>query len=261
MPSITSRKRPIVGLDAQLQYAADEVARLAQKAEQLAASAVRPRRSATRSTAGRMKRAASIVRLQARAAAGRRSADGWRSAACSEAREAADDLNRRAAEAAPAHAAMVERAARWLPTSGGLRKRRPNSELRASCARSRARVDARRSRGLARGESSPARPSSMPTSARLMGCRTDVQHADDIVSALRVSDRRTRGSSKDARVCSNRFAHVVAELDIARATAESDLAHLATSCLDTVQATLDDVGASKWRRAGARRRARCPTRA
>src|SRR5207247_8967790 len=33
----------------------------------------------------------------------------------------------------------------------------------------------------------------------------------------------------------------VAELDIARVTAEADLSHLATSCLDTVQATLDEV--------------------
>jgi chromosome segregation protein len=33
----------------------------------------------------------------------------------------------------------------------------------------------------------------------------------------------------------------VAELDIARATAESDLSHLATLSVDTVQATLDDV--------------------
>jgi len=34
---------------------------------------------------------------------------------------------------------------------------------------------------------------------------------------------------------------VVSELDIARATAEADLSHLAASCVDTVQATLDEV--------------------
>jgi chromosome segregation protein len=33
----------------------------------------------------------------------------------------------------------------------------------------------------------------------------------------------------------------VSSLDIARVTAEAELSHLATSCLDTVQATLDDV--------------------
>ena len=74
--------------------------------------------------------------------------------------------------------------------------------------------------------------------------RMDVQHADDAVSALRVATDEHEAVAESARAaCSNRSASLVAELDVARATAESDLAHLATSCLDTVQATLDEVRA------------------
>ena len=71
--------------------------------------------------------------------------------------------------------------------------------------------------------------------------RVAVHDADDKVSALRI---RTDGQEvviKSARGVLESIRAVVAELDIARATAESDLSHLAASCVDTVQATLDDV--------------------
>ena len=71
----------------------------------------------------------------------------------------------------------------------------------------------------------------------------DVAHADDAVSALRIATDEHEGSLKAARGALEAIRSLVAELDVARATAESDLAHLATSCLDTVQATLDEVRA------------------
>ena len=46
---------------------------------------------------------------------------------------------------------------------------------------------------------------------------------------------------KDARAQLESLRAKVAELDLARVTAESDLAHLAQSCLEAVQATLDEV--------------------
>src|SRR5207253_4891108 len=46
---------------------------------------------------------------------------------------------------------------------------------------------------------------------------------------------------RQARAVLEGVRSAVAELDIARATAESDLAHLASSCIETVQSTLDEV--------------------
>ena len=65
--------------------------------------------------------------------------------------------------------------------------------------------------------------------------------ADEIVAALRVKADDHEVSVKDARATLESLRAVVAELDIARATAESDLTHLATSCLEAVQATLEEV--------------------
>ena len=69
----------------------------------------------------------------------------------------------------------------------------------------------------------------------------DVRTADEVVSSLRVKADEHEAAVKDARVALESIRAVVAELDIARATAESDLSHLATSCLEGVQATLDEV--------------------
>jgi chromosome segregation protein len=46
---------------------------------------------------------------------------------------------------------------------------------------------------------------------------------------------------KEARGALETIRATVSALDIARVTAEAELSHLATSCLDTVQATLDEV--------------------
>src|SRR5581483_1871247 len=46
---------------------------------------------------------------------------------------------------------------------------------------------------------------------------------------------------KEARTALDAARAVVSGLDVARATAESDLAHLAASCLETLQAPLEDV--------------------
>ena len=75
----------------------------------------------------------------------------------------------------------------------------------------------------------------------LQELQQDVRTADEIVSALRVEADEHEASVKDARVTLESIRAVVAELDIARATAASDLTHLATSCLEAVQATLEEV--------------------
>jgi chromosome segregation protein len=69
----------------------------------------------------------------------------------------------------------------------------------------------------------------------------EVRAADEVVSAIREKVEGSEFVVKDVRAALESIRAVVGELDIARATAESDLSHLAQSCVDVVQATLDEV--------------------
>ena len=79
------------------------------------------------------------------------------------------------------------------------------------------------------------------TCCALERLRQDVRDADEVVSAFRVSADEHEAIIKDARAALEAVRATVAELDIARATAEGDLAHLAASCLESLQATIDEV--------------------
>jgi chromosome segregation protein len=68
-----------------------------------------------------------------------------------------------------------------------------------------------------------------------------VQAADEWVAALRNQSDDCEATIKVARAALEEVRAAVAELDIARATSEGDLAHLAKACLEAVQATLDEV--------------------
>ena len=75
----------------------------------------------------------------------------------------------------------------------------------------------------------------------LEGLRQHVQVADDAVAALRFRTDEHEAAIKEARGALEAMRATVAELAVLRATAESDVAHLADSCLGAVQATLDEV--------------------
>ena len=65
--------------------------------------------------------------------------------------------------------------------------------------------------------------------------------ADEAVAALRARTDEHEAAIKDARGALESIRAVVSELDVARATAEADLSHLAHTCEDAVNATLDEV--------------------
>jgi chromosome segregation protein len=58
---------------------------------------------------------------------------------------------------------------------------------------------------------------------------------------LRIAFEALEGRSRDARRTLENVRSEVAQLDVTRATAESDLAHLASSCVESVQVSLDEV--------------------
>ncbi|MCU1383484.1 MAG: smc, partial [Acidobacteria bacterium] len=63
----------------------------------------------------------------------------------------------------------------------------------------------------------------------------------EAVTTLRAQADAFEISIKDARAAHDAIRTVVSDLDVARATAEADLSHLARTCEDAVNATLDEV--------------------
>ena len=93
--------------------------------------------------------------------------------------------------------------------------------------------------------------------------REEVLRADDETLVLKAATERQEQTIRDARRALDAVRALAAELDVSRATAEADLAHLAQQSLDAVQADLDDGGGGSRRDGapghhGARRRADPP---
>jgi hypothetical protein len=63
----------------------------------------------------------------------------------------------------------------------------------------------------------------------------------EAVTVLRSRADELESTIKDARGVLDAIRAVVSELDVARATAQADLSHLAHTCEDAVNATLDEV--------------------
>ena len=233
------QEKAVVALESHLHHAGDEATRVVQKGEQLALERRQAEEERDSLDRRQEEARASVVRLQGE----QREAEERLTAAqrqLFETREAAEDLSRRAAEARAAHAALVERAsalgaevhrleeagaeleARAVALSGELAANRQRiEELRASIVAGEAALDA--------------------DVMALQDLRADVQRADDQVSALRLRSDEYEAAMKAARAEHELIRGRVAEHDIARATAESGLSHLATLCIETVQATLDEV--------------------
>src|SRR6185295_14443262 len=71
--------------------------------------------------------------------------------------------------------------------------------------------------------------------------RAAVMTTGEAVTMLRARADDLEAAIKEARGALDAIRAVVSELDVARATAEADLSHLAHTCEDAVNATLDEV--------------------
>jgi chromosome segregation protein len=233
------QEKTIVALEAQAQRAADDAVRVWQKTDQLA----RERRQAEdeRSVLEQRQDEArqSIARLD-----GEQSLADERLTAAQrrlfEAREATAELSRRAADARAAHAALVERAAALVAEIGRLEEAGREMEARSQALQ--VELDETRQRVATLRDSVAAGEQQLDADIRdLDARRADVQAADDHANELRAGTDTLEQDIRTARGAFEAVRGEAAELDIARATAESDLAHLASTCEAAVQATLDAV--------------------
>lgn len=232
-------EKALVGFEAQARHASDEEARLALKAEQLA----RERRQAegerdaldARQTEAR----ASIARLDAE----QRGADERLTAAqrcLFEAREAADDLSRRVAESGAAHAGLVERANALAAVVDRLEE--AFSELEQRTITLSDELTASRLRDGQLQEAIGAAAATLEVEMRALDeLRFAMTRNDEGVAVLRSRVDEQELLMKDARALLDAARAEASELDVARATAEAELSHLAHTCEDAVNETLDRV--------------------
>jgi len=233
------QEKEIVAHDAQLARLGDDTVRLTRKADVIALE----RRQAederasidTRTTDAQQQ----LVRLQEQ----HRFADERFNAAqhaLQTGRETAADRMNRAAEARAIHAALVERVAALAADVVRLRDAAVDLEQRiATRSAERAQMQARREELL---QSVAAGEQTLDEAIRSLDTtREHLRGADDAAAAVRAAADAHDATIREARQQLEGIRADVSGLDIARATAESDLTHLAQSCSDAVQLTLDQV--------------------
>ena len=233
------QEKVIVGHDAQLAKVAEDTLRLARKADVIGFE----RRQAEDERVALDARAAegqqAIARLEAeQRTAGERLSDAQRSLLA--AKEAAVDLNDKAGAARAGHAGLLERAAALAGEVARLREAALELEERMT-GRSgeRAQMQARREELL---QSVAAAERTLDGEIHaLEAMRDELRLADDAAGAVRAAADAQEAAIREARQLLEGIRAEVGSLDIARATAESDLGHLAQTCADAVQMSLDAV--------------------
>ena len=231
--------KAVVGHEAQLQHATDEETRLTQKAEQLTREKHQAEEERDTLDRRQAEARASIGRLEdAQREADERLTFAQRR--LFEARETAEDLSRRAAEAGAAHAALVERASALAIEV--VRLEEAGAELEERAAALGAELDETTRRVEELNAAIAAGAVQLDADVReLDALRERVMSTGEAVMALRSRADELESTIKAARTELDAIRAVVSELDVARATAQADLSHLAHTCEDAVNATLDQV--------------------
>ncbi len=230
-----------VGFDLQTANAAADIDRVRRKQEQIASE----RRSAEEELrvqdARHEEAQESIARIQSE----QKTADDLLNAAqrrLFEAREAMQVQAARTSEAKATHAALVERTSALALEVQRLEQGAAELETRVQTRRDDLQRTETRRIGLT--ESIADSESTLDAGLKAFDeLRDRVRAADEASQSLRSAFEGLEARIREARRSLETIRTETAQLDVARATAESDLTHLANSCLESVQASLDEVAA------------------
>jgi chromosome segregation protein len=235
------QEKAIVGYDLQLTAAGDASERVGRKQDQIAVE----RRSAEEELRVQEQREDEARESIHRIETEQKAADELLSSAqrkLFEARETAANQSHVTAEAKAAHAALVERS-----SALGVEVQRLEEASRELEARVVARSEELQ-RNAARREELRA---AIEASERQLD--EELRTFDDLKAQVRTADEASQGLRaqfdeqeiriREARRALETVREEASGLEVQRATAESDLSHLAASCVDTVQASLDEVAA------------------
>ncbi|HZB25820.1 MAG TPA: hypothetical protein VE379_06800, partial [Vicinamibacterales bacterium] len=235
------QEKAAVGFELQVARADEAAERLRRKSEQIATE----RRSAEEELRAQEARRDEARESIARIETDQRAADDALNGAqrrLFEGREALQAQAHKTAEAKAAHAALVERAASLAADVDRLQHAAAELDARVTARRADlSRAESRRAELL---ESISASESRLDADLRGFDeLKEQVREAEDRARDLRSSFEEQEGRIREARRALEGIRAEASGLEVTRATAETDLAHLASACVDAVQATLDEVAA------------------
>jgi len=235
------QEKAIVGFELQLSGAREAAERVARKQAQIAVE----RRTAEEELKTQQHREEEARQSIQRIEGEQRAADEQLSTAqrrLFEAREAAAQQSRVTAEAKAAHAALVERTSALATEVQRLEDAARELEERVASrsAELERNVGRREELRAAIAESERQLDHDLRTFDEL---KDRVRAADETSQELRTRFDAQETTIREARRSLETVREEASQLEVQRATAESDLNHLASSCVETVQATLDEVAA------------------
>ena len=233
------QEKAIVGVEGQSQRAAEDEFRVQQRTELVQTEVSRVREEVAGLDARQVEARESIDRLnEQRVEADQSLSESQRK--LSEARETAEGLSLKAAEARAAHAGLVERSAGALAEVARMEDAAAELERRVQAAvRDMALMRDQRERlinAIADGQRLMD-----DDVGKLQGLREEMLVADELALTIKQTSEKQEAVIRDARRAVDALRALAAEVDVQRATAESDLTHLAQQSMDTVNATLDEI--------------------
>ena len=233
------QEKAIVGVQAQAERANDDETRVQQRVDLVGNEISRAREEIASLDARQAEARESIARLgEQKTTAEITLAETQRG--LGDARDAAEGLGAKAGEARATHAAMTERSAAAVAEVSRMEDLAAELERRVdACTRDVVLMRNQRERLLqAIVEGQRLMDEDV---ARLEGLRQEMVRADEHALEIKLSAERQEDTIRDARRAVDALRALAAEVDVQRATAESDLTHLAQQSVDTVNATLDDI--------------------
>jgi len=229
----------IVGHESAVAHAVEEAGRLARKTEVIVLERQQAEAEQTQLDARHAEAEASIERLlQEQQDAEAQLSDAQRQLAV--AREAVHTLGMKAADARAAHAAMIERASGLAAEVSRLEDVAKDVEARAAARTGELEQARVRREQLLQSITDEAR--TLDNDLReLEEFRVEVRTADAAAATTRVAVDAQDVVIREARGVVEEVRARASELAVAHAKGESDLSHLAQSCTEVVQCSLDQV--------------------
>jgi chromosome segregation protein len=233
------QEKAIVAFEAQVARTDEETTRLERKADVIALERRQAEEERASLDARKTEAEASILRFEAE----QRECDerlGRAQRTLSDARDAAGAIGAQAAEARASHAGLVERAAALDAEVQRLEESARDLEIRIQARRTeRQQTDERRASLLASvAESERA----LDDDIRLLGEKRDeLRGADEAAASFRARVDAQDAIIRQARTALEAVRTEAGDLELARVSAQSDLTHVAQTCVETVQISLDEV--------------------
>ena len=236
---IHRQEKEIVGVEGQAERAADDETRVQQRAELVATEISRVSEEVAGLDARQAEARESIARLNEQKAAAETTLNQTQER-LGQARDTAEELSHKAAEARAAHAGLVERSAAAMAEVQRMEQAAAELERRVEAAARDMQLMRDQRERLLNAIVDGQRLMDEDV-GRLEGLRAEMIGADERAVEIKQAAEKQEEVIRDARRAVDALRALAAEVDVQRATAESDLTHLAQQAMDTVNAALDEI--------------------